>query len=34
MTTFIAYDRRLTDAAQAAGLVVATPGQRPLRPER
>lgn len=26
LTTFISYDRRLTDAAQSAGLVVATPG--------
>lgn len=34
LTTFIAYDRRLTDAAQAAGLVVAVPGQPPLPPER
>lgn len=27
LTTFISYDHRLTDAARAAGLVVATPGQ-------
>lgn len=33
LTTFIAYDRRLADAAQAAGLVVAAPGQAPLPPE-
>ncbi|HET9118511.1 MAG TPA: type II toxin-antitoxin system VapC family toxin [Pseudonocardiaceae bacterium] len=26
LTVFIAYDQRLTSAAQAAGLVVATPG--------
>jgi uncharacterized protein len=27
LTTFIAYDRRLTNAARAAGLDVAAPGQ-------
>ena len=27
LTEFVAYDRRLADAARAAGLVVATPGQ-------
>jgi predicted nucleic acid-binding protein len=27
LTTFVSYDHRLTDAARAAGLVVATPGQ-------
>lgn len=27
LTAFIAYDRRLADAAQAAGLSVSTPGQ-------
>jgi uncharacterized protein len=32
LTTFIAYDRRLADAARAAGLVVAAPGQPPLPP--
>lgn len=30
LKTFIAYDHRLTDAARAAGLVVATPGQLSL----
>ncbi len=30
LTAFIAYDHRLAAAAQAAGLVVATPGQRPM----
>ncbi|MGI8902169.1 MAG: PIN domain-containing protein [Solirubrobacteraceae bacterium] len=29
LTAFIAYDQRLADGAQAAGLVVATPGQPP-----
>ncbi|MGH3696730.1 MAG: type II toxin-antitoxin system VapC family toxin [Pseudonocardiaceae bacterium] len=29
LTVFIAYDQRLTSAAQAAGLVVATPGKAP-----
>lgn len=29
LTVFIAYDHRLAAAAQAAGLVVATPGQHP-----
>ena len=29
LTTFISYDRRLANAARTAGLVVATPGQRP-----
>jgi uncharacterized protein len=29
LTVFIAYDQRLTSAAQAAGLVVATPGTAP-----
>lgn len=29
LTAFVAYDRRLVDAAQAAGLVVVTPGQPP-----
>jgi uncharacterized protein len=29
LTVFIAYDQRLTSAAQAAGLVVATPGAAP-----
>ena len=27
LTAFVAYDRRLADAAQVAGLVTATPGQ-------
>ena len=27
LTEFVAYDHRLTDAARAAGLVVATPGE-------
>ncbi len=27
LTTFVAYDRRLAEAARAAGLVVETPGQ-------
>ena len=27
LTEFVTYDRRLADAARAAGLVVATPGQ-------
>lgn len=27
LTTFISYDHRLTDAAKAAGVLVATPGQ-------
>ncbi len=30
LTTFVAYDRRLADAAQSAGLVVAAPGQASL----
>ncbi len=34
LTTFVAYDRRLADAAQSAGLVVAAPGQPPLPPGR
>lgn len=34
LTTFVAYDRRLTDAAQTAGLAVAAPGQPPLPPDR
>lgn len=29
LTTFVSYDHRLADAARAAGLVVATPGQLP-----
>jgi uncharacterized protein len=29
LTVFVAYDHRLADAAQAAGLLVAAPGQRP-----
>ncbi|MGH3869987.1 MAG: type II toxin-antitoxin system VapC family toxin [Pseudonocardiaceae bacterium] len=29
LTVFVAYDQRLTSAAQAAGLVVATPGAAP-----
>jgi uncharacterized protein len=29
LTVFIAYDQRLTSSAQAAGLVVATPGAAP-----
>jgi predicted nucleic acid-binding protein len=29
LTTFIAYDGRLADGAQAAGLAVAAPGQAP-----
>jgi uncharacterized protein len=29
LTAFIAYDQRLTSAARAAGLVVATPGRNP-----
>lgn len=28
LTTFVAYDRRLADAAQTAGLVVEAPGRR------
>lgn len=32
LTAFIAYDHRLATAAQAAGLVVATPGQHPPSP--
>ncbi|MDP9398382.1 MAG: PIN domain-containing protein [Actinomycetota bacterium] len=31
LTAFVAYDHRLSRAAQAAGLVVAAPGQPPLR---
>lgn len=31
LTAFVAYDHRLTDAAQASGLVVASPGQHPVR---
>ena len=31
LTAFVAYDRRLAAAAQAAGLVTATPGQPPPR---
>jgi predicted nucleic acid-binding protein len=34
LTAFIAYDHRLAVAAQAAGLVVATPGQHPPPHER
>ena len=34
LTAFIAYDHRLVAAAQTAGLVVATPGQRPPPQER
>ena len=34
LTTFISYDQRLVDAARAAGLVVATPGQSSLPRER
>jgi predicted nucleic acid-binding protein len=30
LTTFVSYDHRLAEAAGAAGLVVATPGQVPL----
>ncbi|MGN6685922.1 MAG: type II toxin-antitoxin system VapC family toxin [Actinomycetales bacterium] len=30
LTAFVSYDRRLTDAAGRAGLVVAVPGQSPL----
>jgi predicted nucleic acid-binding protein len=33
LTAFIAYDHRLATAAQAAGLVVATPGQHPPPPQ-
>jgi predicted nucleic acid-binding protein len=33
LTAFVAYDRRLADAAAAAGLLVTTPGQ-PRTPER
>lgn len=33
LTTFVSYDHRLTDAARAAGLVVATPGQLPFPDE-
>ncbi len=29
LTAFVTYDHRLADAAKAAGLVVATPGQPP-----
>lgn len=29
LTAFVAYDHRLTSAAQTAGLLVATPGQPP-----
>lgn len=29
LTAFVAYDHRLAEAAEAAGLVVATPGQSP-----
>lgn len=32
LTAFVAYDHRLTGAAQAAGLVLATPGQ-PTAPQ-
>jgi predicted nucleic acid-binding protein len=31
LTTFVAYDQRLVSGAQAAGLVVAVPGQSPSR---
>jgi predicted nucleic acid-binding protein len=34
VTVFISYDQRLADAAQAAGLVVATPGRPTPREER
>jgi predicted nucleic acid-binding protein len=34
LTAFVAYDHRLTSAAQSAGLVVATPGQPPSPPEQ
>lgn len=34
LTTFISYDHRLADAAQAAGLIIAAPGQLPLPLER
>lgn len=34
LTAFVAYDHRLMDAAQDAGLVVAAPGRSPLSPER
>jgi len=34
LTAFIAYDHRLAVAVQAAGLVVATPGQHPPPHER
>lgn len=33
LTAFIAYDHRLATAAQAAGLVVATPGQHAPPPQ-
>lgn len=34
LTAFVAYDRRLTSAAQTAGLVVAAPGRHPPLHER
>ena len=34
LTAFVAYDRRLADAAQNAGLVVAAPGQAPASKSR
>lgn len=34
LTAFVAYDHRLAAAAQATGLVVATPGQHPRLQER
>lgn len=34
LTAFVAYDHRLAGAAQAAGLVVATPGQSSPAPEQ
>lgn len=34
LTTFISYDHRLSDAARAAGLVIATPGRQSVPHER
>lgn len=34
LTAFVAYDQRLAASAEAAGLVVATPGQHPPPQER
>ena len=34
LTTFVAYDRRLADAARDAGLAVAAPGQAPASQSR